>query len=1664
MSKITKIFLTPILLLTFFALGIRASAVSQSEYIVSADSGEYILSSEEGAELLRFNSLNALISCPQIAENSRLIFSSVSSDEEISVIRGGVIFSGNLTLTKGDLVIENDSIFDGLSLSFTADNGVRVKEGSLRVEESEIFSISESTVRLDYSSLAELDFRSGTLSSKSENGTVYATLGKLLIGGGEIKNTVGFAIISRTSLYLYGNPNLSGLEFDIQCEHPISLSNGERRFTGSARIYMKKNFAKGEISTVFYKCTEESLAGIKLYDENYALCDVSYFESSKYSSERNFGAVYLPYSVKFYDGLALLHEDFYLSGEGVLNFGAPEKLGYEFKSWSYDLYSDEPFEFDSGLSGDLKLYASYSLLPPRFSVSSYYSSYDEAAHYLGFDELEHPLLNEGMLSFSWYKGDSVVSSAKSLKVETVSDSGEYYCKILFTHNGNSVAVTTPMIEVLIEKMEITVPEIGDAYYTGEPIYPELSETPYYTVNSSGAVNVGKYPVTLTLKDSVNTAFVGTDEVSISLEFNIKKAQNSWSFAPIISSAYEGEALTPRASAKFGTLSFLYSDSPNGVYSSTEPSESGSYYMKAYVAGSENYYPLESEAIAFSIIPEIAVGMSLKKAPDKTDYTAFELAALEGVVLLVTYNSGRVEEIYEDKVSVKYQNGTSFRYGDRELILSYGEARLSIPVNVRRADYDISNVVFEDIVCTFDGNFKTIDFKGSLPVGIDGYPLLAAVKGTWRDVGVYEIVLEFRTESPNYHTPASISASLEILPIDVDVIWENLEFVYNGKRQAPSAYYLDINGEKHSLEVTGGATYAGNYTASIAKCPKNYNLIGETMSFTVEKADYDVTGVKWSTSEFVYDGSEKRVYLVGLPQGVSVAGYSDNFACDAGEYTAKFTLLYDSLNYNEPKIPENAWKINKASYSLDGFSFENTISVYDGACHYPTLTGTMPTGADGISLEYSFDKGATSVNEGRVMVLVEFKTESKNYKAPEAISAYVEILPLGINVVWEKLSFVYSGNANLPSAYSEKTKISVTGSAVEAGSYTARAISENSNYYVINDTEGFTVQEAENSWTSPISVTDIFEDGTLSIGAESVGGTVLFSYFSDSSLSYEIEKPLTPGVYYAVAYTDGGRNYTSLTSDAVSFEIKKCIPISLYASILTDKAVAFQTLGFDDFDIIVEYNSGRRESVDKSLVSIRYERADSLRADDCEVSFSAFGLECKSNISVARANYDMSGVMWSFGEFVYDGEKKEIYLTSLPEGVEVVEYSGNGVSECGKYKVVASLSYDSVNFNPPNVSEGELVISKCPLKAPLIKPEIFTGEFISPQIENAELYNISKNLYRDASLYSVRVELKDHNNFYFEENGDSVIYVDFQILPLEVEIYIHSVTIYLLDDWQAPDYTVSTPIPEGEDLMLNFSFEDGKSICTTENKNYKLRLVGGNVSYIHELSPKDSRIILISVLLFMLILLFVCIIFKRRDYFRRAAAVSIAKDRALKSDFSKEDDIHTPIFIPGIQDEIVETGIEYCEESIEEIENVNLDEIEENNILNEKADVLDTHYTSQISPERANELISDSIAKTLIHSSEGIEVFGAKRRIINVDTLSASFSAGERVDINIMKSKKLIPYDTGYIKVLARGMLDKPLSIYANDFSLSAVKMIALMGGEAVKIKSIRVNFPKNPDE
>ncbi len=106
---------------------------------------------------------------------------------------------------------------------------------------------------------------------------------------------------------------------------------------------------------------------------------------------------------------------------------------------------------------------------------------------------------------------------------------------------------------------------------------------------------------------------------------------------------------------------------------------------------------------------------------------------------------------------------------------------------------------------------------------------------------------------------------------------------------------------------------------------------------------------------------------------------------------------------------------------------------------------------------------------------------------------------------------------------------------------------------------------------------------------------------------------------------------------------------------------------------------------------------------------------------------------------------------------------------------------------------------------------------------------------------------------------------------------------------------------------------------------------------------------------------------------------------------------------------------------------------------------------------ADTLIGDEEAQTLVIAATESEDRaykgkGGKTEIINIDTLSKYFADGETVTLGEIKKRiKEIGPRTSAIKVLARGTLDKKLIVYADAFSLQAVKMIVVTGGKAIRL-------------
>ncbi|MDE6613132.1 MAG: uL15 family ribosomal protein, partial [Clostridia bacterium] len=110
---------------------------------------------------------------------------------------------------------------------------------------------------------------------------------------------------------------------------------------------------------------------------------------------------------------------------------------------------------------------------------------------------------------------------------------------------------------------------------------------------------------------------------------------------------------------------------------------------------------------------------------------------------------------------------------------------------------------------------------------------------------------------------------------------------------------------------------------------------------------------------------------------------------------------------------------------------------------------------------------------------------------------------------------------------------------------------------------------------------------------------------------------------------------------------------------------------------------------------------------------------------------------------------------------------------------------------------------------------------------------------------------------------------------------------------------------------------------------------------------------------------------------------------------------------------------------------------------------------EVSVAQADEILPDEKVENYIKVSEKVSD-KTKRAIVNIDTLGRYFKSGDKVTLEEIKRRVPdVNKKTTYIKILARGTLDKPLEIEADDFSPAAVKMIILTGGKVHRTRSMQ---------
>ena len=671
------------------------------------------------------------------------------------------------------------------------------------------------------------------------------------------------------------------------------------------------------------------------------------------------------------------------------------------------------------------------------------------------------------------------------------------------------------------------------------------------------------------------------------------------------------------------------------------------------------------------------------------------------------------------VSVSYEGNTAVDAGTYMAVATFdtdtsdfrAPDKMYCEWSIEKADPDIRRMRWDySQPFVYDGSVRT--------VRLDGVPetLEVSYSGAAADtVGDYVAHAELTPKDPaNYNKLSIRDCAWRIVKADYDMSgarWEG-EFrsVYDGSVR--SVYVAGLPEGVTPVYSGNAATDAGSYSASVSFDCDAHNYHVPQMKgceWSISKASYDMSGAAWHDPGFVYDGSEKAVFLTGLPEGVT-AVYTGNTAADAGRYEASAEFDYDAVNYLKPSFGGCEWSIEPAEIEIDPAAVRWTYSgpfVYDGTpksvaiakvVHeqglFDRLRGIEPKVSlagipEGFDVIY---EGDTATDAGVYYTTASLVAQKAgNYKECRLAPCKWEILkaPIDMSAVrWDyDAPFVFDGTEKqvVLTGLPDTVKVSYTDNrALNSGEYEAMASVEAkdpANYETPAPVSGCWWHIEKASYDMSGARWDY--DGSLVYDGKEKSVRLIGLPEGVKVESYVGNKAMEAGTYTAEARLRyrHKENFEAPAVPELKWKIaKKPIDVSGvswdYDGPFTydDKPKEVKLTGVpEEADVVYTDNNRINAGTYTARARLIYDMRNCEAEDIPDLKWR-----------IARASYDTSEAHWTYEEpFAYDGTEKAIFLKGLPDAISV-RYRDNKAVAAGTYTAKAYLTYDSDNYEAPEV--------------------------------------------------------------------------------------------------------------------------------------------------------------------------------------------------------------------------------------------------------------------------------------------------------------------------------------------------------------------------------------------
>lgn len=1278
---------------------------------------------------------------------------------------------------------------------------------------------------------------------------------------------------------------------------------------------------------------------------------------------------------------------------------------------------------------------------------------------------------------------------------TVSIDGQDGLVLLYGTDGSvAVAVSyaglTDTLTVSVRKIKVNVPvAVNNLVYNGSE-QTGVAENDLYSIKNGSATNVGNYTAVVTLIDTGNYEWAGAFDGTIA--WSIAKATLTVTAddktvtygddAPTYTLTYSGfvngeneSVLTTKPEARCGYTATTPVSS-SGMVIAVSGGEAINYTFK-YVNGT-----LTIEKAAYDM-SNAAWNYSDAFTYDREEKSVFLTGLPDGVT--VQYN-GTFKSTNADESG--YTATVAFVYDSANYYLSgLPQGIESLTWYIHKATYDMSGVTFNDDTVTYDGQSHSLFVAGTLPAGVN-----AVYQNNGQiNADSYTVTAVFAGDSINYNAIANMTATLTIKKAALTITANSHSITYGDAPANGGVSYAGfVNGESETA-LGGTLTYSysyerygnvGSYTITPGGYASgNYEIKYENGTLTVTAKDIAGADVTLGAS-LIYNGAaqEQTVFSVTI-DGMTVAyTVSGNTATDAGTY-----ILTITGTGNFTGAATEQWSIAKAKVTAP--AAVNNL-VYDG---------TEQTGV--AENEYYTVTGGKATTAGNHTATVALK-DTKNYEWDDVFDGSVSwsikkaaaTAPSAPSVTSELTYGQSLSELSLTSGWSwtdDTVKPAVADSGVTVYYVT---IGVDDNNYDWSEIDGY----ADGYYTTTVTVTvnkAVYDMSGISFADVTFveDGTAKNIYISGTlpagvTVSY-LNNGQTDGGIYIVTAVFGGDfdNYEGITVMTAQMVVNR-------ASI----AESAEGGNADTPDVIISEEGGTNPKVQLVVVKTK-EVPSAIEADAArdELVSAVYDITLRSDGAEIQPSGTLTirllipedadgrtfrilhlhGDTVSEVEYTIDGKYAVFTVNSLSEFAFVIY---NGGSALWLILVLAALLLAEIvlialkkrktkNKNKTYLAAGAFggviaipeIVLLAVLGAAVIVLGVYTAYLYFPKKKTAAA--LEDDAAEETGSNKSRVSADEYADT-VNEIAAAVIPAAMPVIPVPLPTVPLTVPVRFNRSFTAKLILAEDDTKEYFAELVNYllSFGNIKSRMSWKYLSFnrgrtcvaKLKMRGKTLWLFLALDPAE----------------FAGSKYRGEDFSQSTGYAKVPFAVKVKSPLGvKRAEELTYILMERLgvvrgEDVRLVSVADYPYDTQENLIARGLIKVYSYNDLPKGAELVSQGFKlrDSVSATEVNALMTDETAKQLLEesteanagkksaSAAKARVRGNLRATVNIDTLSAHYEANETVTLESLKENKLIPLKAEYVKILARGILNKPLTVEANDFSIDAVKMIVLVGGKA----------------